>query len=297
MNTKKSSLQMRNNLGGLLFLSPLIIVFFLVMGYSFFFLIRFSFYEMNISFKDIEFVGFNNYALVLRDTQFWRSLLNTFLLASANIFCGLTLAFLVAVFLNFKIKGKKFFHALFFIPSMLPVALMAAVFNSMLQYKDGEINIILRTIGLDFLALRWLADPNIAIFSVMSVSVFLIGIPIMYYTADLTTISSSVLEAATIDGAKMHHILFLILYPMLKNTHKTIVLSMLLGGFREMARVFLMTDGGPGGSTEIMGTYIFRSFKSAGANIGKVCAIAVLVTIISFAIGFIQMRLRGGVEK
>ena len=65
----------------------------------------------------------------------------------------------------------------------------------------------------------------------------------MYYTADLTTISRSILEAATIDGAGMKDQLLLIIFPVLKNTHKTIILSMLLGGFREMERVYLMTDG------------------------------------------------------
>ena len=134
---------------------------------------------------------------------------------------------------------------------MLPIALMAAVFSSMLEYKNGIINQLLRGVGLDVLAQRWLADPRLAIFSVCSVSVFLIGIPIMYYTADLTTISDSVLEAATMDGAKTRHQLFLVIYPMLKNTHKTIILSMLLGGFREMERVFLMTDGGPGGKRKL----------------------------------------------
>ena len=188
-------------------------------------------------------------------------------------------------------KGKRFFHALFFIPSMLPIALMAAVFSSMLEYKNGIINQLLRGVGLDVLAQRWLADPRLAIFSVCSVSVFLIGIPIMYYTADLTTISDSVLEAATMDGAKTRHQLFLVIYPMLKKSHKTIILSMLLGGFREMERVFLMTDGGPGGKTEIIGTYIYRATRSAGSNIGLVCAAAIVVLIVAFLISFIQLRL------
>ena len=95
---------------------------------------------------------------------------------------------------------------------------------------------------------------RLAMWAVCSVSIFMIGIPIMYYTADLTTISRSIMEAATIDGAGMKDQIMLIIFPVLKNTHKTIILSMLLGGFREMERVFLMTDGGPGGSTEIVGT-------------------------------------------
>ena len=215
-----SALQKRNNVGGYLFLLPLLMIFVLLMGYSFYFMIKNSLYDVTISFKSPEYIGFSNYSNVLDDTQFYRSLLNTFLLSSAGIFCGLTFAFLIAIFLNFKLKGKRFFHALFFIPSMLPIALMAAVFNSMLQYKEGAVNNLLRAIGLGALAQRWLANPDLAMLSIMSVSIFLIGIPIMYYTADLTTINSSVLDAAVIDGAKMRHILFLILYPMMKNTHK-----------------------------------------------------------------------------
>ncbi|MBU9728835.1 carbohydrate ABC transporter permease [Diplocloster modestus] len=283
----------RNNKAGFLFLMPLIVIFIGLLGYSFYFLITNSFQNVTISFKHSEFVGLSNYRTIMVDKGFWRSLLNTFLLSAANIFCGLTLGFLVAVILNFKLKGKRFFHALFFIPSMLPIALMAAVFGSMLEYKNGIVNQLLRGAGLGALAQRWLADPRLAIWSVCSVSVFLIGIPIMYYTSDLTTISDSVLEAATMDGAKMRHQLLLVIYPMLKNTHRTIILSMLLGGFREMERVFLMTDGGPGGTTEIIGTYIYRASRSAGSNIGLVCAASVIVLVIAFIISFIQLKATG----
>ena len=291
LNKLNKKSQKRNNRAGFLFLLPLIVIFIGLLGYSFYFLIVNSFRDVTITFRHTEFTGLANYKTVLTDLKFWRSLLNTFILSAANIFCGLTFGFFIAIVLNFKMKGKRFFHALFFIPSMLPIALMAAVFSSMLEYKNGIINQLLRGVGLDVLAQRWLADPRLAIFSVCSVSVFLIGIPIMYYTADLTTISDSVLEAATMDGAKTRHQLFLVIYPMLKNTHKTIILSMLLGGFREMERVFLMTDGGPGGKTEIIGTYIYRARRSAGSNIGLVCAAAIVVLIVAFLISFIQLRL------
>lgn len=288
---KSSKLEKRNNRAGFLFLLPLIVIFIGLLGYSFYFLIYNSFQDVTITFKNREFTGLSNYRVIFSDKTFWRSVINTFLLSSANIFCGLTFGFVVALILNFKIKGKRFFHALFFIPSMLPVALMAAVFSSMLEYKNGILNQLLRGVGLGMLAQRWLADPKIAMWSVCSVSVFLIGIPIMYYTADMTTLSDSVLEAATVDGARMRHQIFLVIYPMLKNTHKTIILSMLLGGFREMERVFLMTDGGPGGKTEIVGTYIYRATRSAGSNIGLVCAAAIIVLVIAFVISFIQMKL------
>ena len=233
MTGKKTKLKVtrRNNKAGFLFLLPLIVIFIGLLGYSFYFLISNSFRDVTITFRRSEFVGFANYQTIFKDKSFWKSLLNTFILSTANIFCGLTFGFIIAIILNFKIKGKRFFHALFFIPSMLPIALMATVFGSMLEYKNGIVNQILRGVGLGTLAQRWLADPKLAMGAVCSVSIFMIGIPIMYYTADLTTISRSILEAATIDGAGMKEQLLLIIFPVLKNTHKTIILSIHASGW------------------------------------------------------------------
>jgi ABC-type sugar transport system permease subunit len=289
--TYKPRLSKKNNLEAYLFLLPLLVLFIGLLGYCFYFLLTNSFQKLTISFRNAKFVGFDNYLILFKDHIFWRALLNTFFISAANIFCGLTLGFFIAVILNFKIPGKRFFHSLFFIPSMLPIALMAAVFSSMMEYRNGTINGVLRSLNLELLAQQWLADPRLAMFSVCTVSIFLIGIPVMYYTADITTINTSVLEAATIDGANTRQRILLVLYPMLSRTHQTIILSLLLGGFREMERVFLMTDGGPGDITQIIGTYIFRSSRSADSNIGFVCAAAVVVLLFAFCIAFIQMKL------
>ncbi|MCL2747604.1 MAG: sugar ABC transporter permease [Oscillospiraceae bacterium] len=253
-------------------------------------MIRYSTTHMVIASPDVTPAGFSNYALVLSDRKFWTALLNTFLVSGADIFVGLTLGFLVSVLLSFKFRGRKFFHSLFFIPSMLPIAFIAAVFSSMLEYREGTLNNVFRFFRLDFLAQRWLSEPGLALFSVMSVAIYLIGIPIMYYIADLTTINSSVFEAAIIDGAGFWRLARFILYPLLKNAHKTIALSMLLGGFRQMERVYLMTDGGPGGATEIFGTYIYRMIRSPGSDYGIVSAAAVLILIIAFILAAVQMR-------
>jgi raffinose/stachyose/melibiose transport system permease protein len=284
------SLHKKQNLTAYLFLLPLAMIFAVFLVYSFYFLIRNSFNFVTISFQNPKFVGWNNYKTVLGDPIFYRAVFNTFLLSSASIFAGLTLGFLISVFLGFNFRGRKFFHALFFIPAMLPMAFVAVVFSLMLEYNDGLINNIVRFLHLGFLDLRYLSDPKLAMFSVMSVSIFLIGIPVMYYTADLSTMSTSVFEAAIIDGAGMKEILFLILYPLMKNTHKTIALSMLLGGFREMERVYLMTDGGPGGVTQIVGSYIYISARFAGSNLGFVAATAVLILIVALLISLLQLK-------
>ena len=171
MTSKKTKLKVtkRNNKAGFLFLLPLIVIFIGLLGYSFYFLILNSFRDVTITFRRSEFVGLANYQTIFKDKSFWISLLNTFILSTANIFCGLTFGFIISIILNFKIKGKRFFHALFFIPSMLPIALMATVFGSMLEYKNGIVNQILRGVGLGALAQRWLADPKLAMGAVCSV--------------------------------------------------------------------------------------------------------------------------------
>ena len=147
LNKLNKKSQKRNNRAGFLFLLPLIVIFIGLLGYSFYFLSVNSFRDVTITFRHTEFTGLANYKTVLTDLKFWRSLLNTFILSAANIFCGLTFGFFIAIVLNFKMKGKRFFHALFFIPSMLPIALMAAVFSSMLEYKNGIINQLLPGVG------------------------------------------------------------------------------------------------------------------------------------------------------
>jgi ABC-type sugar transport system permease subunit len=111
----------------------------------------------------------------------------------------------------------------------------------------------------------------------------------MYYTSDISTLNNSIFEAARIDGANLFQIIILILHPLLNRTHKAIALSLLLVGFREMERVFLMTNGGPGGSTEIIGTYIYHNIRQPGGNLGFVSSVGVLVLLFALAIAIVQI--------
>jgi ABC-type sugar transport system permease subunit len=159
----------------------------------------------------------------------------------------------------------------------------------MLEYTDGIVNALARISGMHILDQYWLSDPNLAMFSVMAVSIYIVGIPIMYYTSDISTLNNSIFEAARIDGANLFQIIILILHPLLNRTHKAIVLSLLLVGFREMERVFLMTNGGPGGSTEIIGTYIYHNIRQPGGNLGFVSSVGVLVLLFALAIAIVQI--------
>ncbi|CAM3717353.1 carbohydrate ABC transporter permease [Marinicrinis lubricantis] len=282
------SRKLKDNVAGYLFILPTLILFGVFFVFSFYFLIKTSFQDVNLSFLNAEFVGWDNYKLVLSDDRFFKSVFNNFVLSAFGIFVSLTLGFLVSIFLSFKFRGSRLLHGIYFLPSLLPMALTASVFGLMMEYKFGTLNVFLRSIGLEEFALRWLGDPQLALYSVMFVSIYLIGIPMMYYTSELTTLNTGILEAAVIDGAGMWKIIGFILFPLLKNSHKTIILSMLLASFREFERVFLMTDGGPAGATEITSTYIYRYVKM-GTDMGYVSAASVIILLIALVISFIQL--------
>ncbi|MFC5529378.1 carbohydrate ABC transporter permease [Cohnella yongneupensis] len=279
----------RQHATGYLFVAPLLVLFAVFLLYGFYFIIHASFFNETLSFHDAKFVGWNNYRIAIEDSRFIHSIVNNLVFSAAAIAISLTVGCVISVVLSIGIKGSRLLGALFFIPSFMPLALIAMVFSIMLEFRFGTLNELLRNVGMDGMAQRWLSDPNLAYVSIMSISVFLIGLPMMYYNADLTTINTGVLEAAVIDGAGLGRMLWHILFPLLKNAHKTIILSTLLGSFREFERVFLLTQGGPAGTTENSSVYIYSFARSAGVNIGYVCAASVIVLAIALCISVIQL--------
>ena len=286
----------KHNFHALLFLLPLGVFYGVFYIYSFYFLISTSFLKTSISMRNPVFVGIENYYLLLTHNQFYRAIFNTLLFAGIAILAGLTLGFFLAVVLSLKMRGSRFFYAVFFLPSLMPMALVASVFGVMLEFRYGALNAILRAAGLDALTQRWLVDPTWAYVAVIAIFVYIIGLPIMYYTADLSTLNLSLLEAAVVDGAGTFQMFRLILFPLLRGAHKTITISILLGAFRAFEIVYLSTGGGPSGKTEITGTYLYN-FATSGLNIGYVSAASVIVLIIALGISFFQLTLYGRSEN
>ena len=282
----------KHNLAAAFFLLPLALFYGVFYLYSFYFLISTSFLQTNISLRNPVFIGLQNYYLLFTHDQFYRAIFNTLLFAGIAIFAGLTLGFFLAVILSLRMKGSRLFYAIFFLPSLMPMALVASVFGVMLEFRYGTLNVMLRAVGSDALTQRWLIDPTWAYISIFAILVYVIGLPIMYYTADLSTINLSLLEAGVVDGAGAFQMFRLVLFPLLSGARKTIIISILLGSFRAFEIVYLSTGGGPSGKTEITGTYLY-DFATSGLNVGYVSAASVIVLLIALGISFFQLTLSG----
>ncbi len=233
---------------------------------------------------------------MLTDPLFWKSIENNLLFAAVQIAVALTLGFFLGVSLSSGVRFRRFFYIAFLLPSLVPLSLFATVFGQMIQTNGGALNQALHDVGLGALAQDWTGNPAAAYVAVFILLTYLIGLPIMYYTADLTTVNTSVLEAAQIDGASSGQMYRLILFPMLRGTHKTVILSVLLGSFRWFELIYFSTNGQPSGGTSIAGTYIYgQMFPSTGsAQIGYASAASVIVLLIAIAVSsvnvFVQRR-------
>lgn len=286
----------KNNVTATLFLLPMLGFYAVFYVYAFYFLIQTSFQDVSLSFRNAKPVGFHNYILVLTHDLFYHAVLNTFVFAGILVLASLTLGFGLAAILSFKIPGRGVFFSIFMLPTLIPASLVASVFATMLEFRYGNFNELLRTIGLGALAQRWLVDPQLAYMAVISIFVYLIGLPILYYTADLSTIDTSIIEAALIDGAGTIQLFRLILFPLLSNAHKTVIVTTFLITFRAFEIVYLFTGGGPSNTTDITGTYIY-TFMRTGNNIGYVSAASVIVLLLALVFSIIQLRLYRRVAK
>ena len=276
--------------GFAIFFGPLIAFYGVFYFFSVVFLVRTSFQDVSLSLRNAAQVGWDNYRLLLDDPRFVEALKNNFVFAGASIAGAVTIGFFIAVALWAGVRGRAAFYAVFLLPSLMPIALVASVFRTMLESRFGAVNEFLRNVGLESVAQRWLVNPDLAYGVVIIMFVYLIGLPILYYTANLAVINTSLLESAVLDGAGPLRLMYGILFPIMKSTHKTVTLSTVLISFRAFDIVFFSTGGGPAGRTEITGTYVYN-FTTSGTNVGFASAAAVVVLLISLIVSAVQLRI------
>jgi raffinose/stachyose/melibiose transport system permease protein len=273
------------------FLAPMLAFYAVYYVYAFVFLAQTSTKNVDLSFTGATSVGLRNFQLVLTDPLFWRSIGNNLLFALVQIAIALTLGFFLAVSLASGVRFRRWFYVAFLLPSLIPLSLFATVFGQMIQTNHGAFNQTLRAVGLGSLAQDWTGNEHSAYLAVFVLLMYLIGLPIMYYTSDLTTVNTAVLEAAMIDGARTGQMYRLILFPMLRGTHKTVILSLLLGSFRWFELIYFSTNSQPGGRTSITGTYIYtQMFPSiGGGQIGYASAASLVVLVVAIAVSAVNV--------
>lgn len=243
-----------------------------------------SFTDWYGTFRTNAFVGWKNYAGLSGDPLFLQSIRNTFVYFAIS----LVLLFPAALFLSWALqrikRGRNFFQFMIFAPAVLSVAVAGVMWKFILNPNFGLVNQVLRALGLDSWARPWLGDPATALPSIV-VTIVWHGIAtwIILLMAGMDRIPGEMREAALVDGASEWRAYIRITLPLLWPVLSTLLVLWFIQAFQAFAFIYVMTQGGPLGSTEVMGTYMYK-MAFEGRMFGSGSAMAVVMTAIVLSV-------------
>jgi multiple sugar transport system permease protein len=279
----------KNLINGLLFVSPWIIGFLFFTGYPLICSLYYSLTDYDIINSPV-FVGLDNYKMLFTgDNLFYKVLKNTMYM----IFIGLSIITVATIFIsillnNKKIKGMAFYRVVFFLPTLVPFVILSILWIWVLQPDTGIVNTVLRFFGIE--GPGWFSSPVWAKPAFILMGLWGAGGMIIIYLAGLQGIPESLYEAAAIDGAgsmrKMYHITL----PMLRPVILFNVITGIISTFQSFAESFIITNGGPDGSTTFYSLYLYQNAFQY-SKMGYASAMAWVLLVIALAFTLILFKL------
>jgi multiple sugar transport system permease protein len=298
-NQKQMNMKRREAINGWLFASPWIIGFLLFTVGPMIFSFYVSFTRYNII-RTPEWIGLRNYERIFADAYFWKSLENTFWLVGVKVPIVMIVAIGIALLLNAKIPGERFFRTIIYLPNVLSG--VAAIFLwQWILAPDGLLNNALATIGIKGPA--WFADPKWTKPGLIVMGMWWIGGNVLIYLASLKGIPQSLYEAAEIDGASAWAKVRYITLPLISPTIFFEIVTTIIGTFQIFTTVYIISSsrgadvalGGPGQSLMFYVLYLYnRAFGrigERGLQMGYAAALAWILFIIILAITLMQIWL------
>jgi ABC-type sugar transport system permease subunit len=237
-----------------------------------------------------EFIGLDNYTSLFADDQFWQSLLVTVMYSAITIPVGLTIGMLVALALNTKLRGMRFFRFAYFIPYVAPVAAAALLWRWMYNSEFGILNWILSSILPGEVQIDWLGEPRLALVAVAIMDIWKnLGWSVTLFTAGLLAIPQHYYEAAALDGATKWQQFRTITFPLLSSTTFFLVVTGFIGSFQVFDSIYLMVGDTPGGATKTYNFYIWeQGFRYS--NMGYAAALSWVLFAVIGLLTFLQFR-------
>ena len=236
--------------------------------------------------KPIQFVGLANYREIFSEALFYKILLNTVVFAIATSVLGVIIPLVLACILNSKVRGSEFYKTAYFLPFITPMIVIGVVWEWIFDPNIGLLNHVLH------LHINWLYDTHFAMPALIIVSVWkLIGYNMVIFLSSLAGISQSMFEAAKIDGANELQTFKNVTVPLLSPTIFFVVIITAISSFQVFDLIYLMTQGGPLNSTNVL---VYAIYQNAFEyfNVGKASAIAYVLFVIILILTLVQWNLR-----
>lgn len=236
------------------------------------------------------YVGLGNFLKLAKDTLAQKAILNNAFFLIVPTLITLVLALLFAELIRGGIKGSSFFQVVFFFPNLLSMVIVGIIWLFVFSPNLGLLNGVLRGVGLDSLAKPWLGVPGLVVPSIGFVMVWMAaGYYMVLLVAAMKNIPVELYEAAMLDGANWFQDFWFITIPMVWDVLRVTITLLFLGAIQQFALVWVMTEGGPNGASEVLATFMYKNaFRYF--NIGYGSAAAVVMFILVFFFSLISFR-------
>lgn len=237
-----------------------------------------------------QFVGFQNYIELFKDSVFRTSLTNTLVFTVCCLVVQFIIGFVLALFFNKRFAISKPLRGVLLVPWMIPITVTALIFKLLFATDIGVINYILKSLHIISENIEWLTTSHTAMFVLICANVW-IGIPfnMILISTGLTIIPKDLYESASIDGATGIQMFFKITLPLLRPTIESVLILGFIYTFKVYDLVYVMTSGGPVNSTHMLSTYSYKlSFEMFQYSKGS--AVANVLLVILMIVGVFYLR-------
>lgn len=272
----------------LLFLSPTIFIFSVFILFPVVFSFFLSFQKWNMFSPDKSFIGLSNYIQLFQDQEFWGVLRHTLVYTVFTVPLNIIISLAIAMALNKVTVGKKWLRTAFFAPVVISPVAAAVIWRWMYDPNFGLVNYGLSIFGID--PINWLYQSSSAMAAIIIMGVWkTFGINMVLFSAGLQGIPDTYYEAADIDGASSWTKFWRISVPLLAPTTFFILIMSMIASFQVFDLVYILTSGGPIGSTKVLVFYLYEhAFKYF--DMGYASAVAYVLFAILISITLIQVK-------
>ena len=292
--TKTISTHMKNDKSTkrflLVCLIPTFILYFIFVIYPIFNMLGLSFVKWNGLLGKKEFYGLKNYELLFQDDQFWLSFKNTLILIVLVTAVTFILAlFFASLLAKNRLKGQSFFRIVFYIPNILSIVVISAIFYMLYSSDYGILGPIWRAFGAEYTGV--LGDPKKVVYAIAIAMIWqAIGYYMVMYIAGMDSIPDELYESASLDGASKFKQFFIITLPLSWQVIR-VTLTFFIISTINMSFLFVtaMTNGAPDGASNVL--LVYMSKQRASGSFGYAMAIGTVLFIFAYGVALIVNKL------
>ena len=267
---------------GFYFVLPSLIIYGIFLIYPMLSAFHYSFFKWNMI-SESKYVGLKHYIRMFGDRRFWNSYMTTLHFTLISVFIIIILSFLLALLFQQNMMFKNPFQSAIFLPVILTMVAIAVVWQFMFQSTGVFSNIFLDIFGIN---IKWLTSKSITPYTMILVNVWKIsGYYMIIFIAGLLNIPNTFYESSKVDGATYLQRLIYITIPLMKNTFILAFVSGVIFSFAAFPQQYVMTEGGPARSTEVLALLIYKqAFEFTKFGYSSAISVAFFLTLLVFSL-------------